>query len=219
MKEKICTACGESFVGEGDLCEECLKKQTEATEEHVADVNESTEQTVFQAEEEIPDISEESKFYVDYDEEEEPQKTKNGAKITGLVFGILGSGFGVYYLCELINNIMQQKQMMAQYGMDSPLGIADLIPYIVMGLYFVCGIVGSVLPKNAAKISLVLLMVPASWILFTGVQGIFALIAALGEGQQVAGKYMFIYCAMPFAGILSFVSAILHATYLKYKNN
>lgn len=222
MEEKFCTGCGKPFAGESDLCEECLEKQAEVTEEETVQTAEDstveTEETVFETAEDTQSIPEESEFYVDY-EEEEPQKTKNGAKITALVLGILGSGFGLYYLYEAIRSMIQQNQMMAQYGMASQLGIADYIPYIVLGLYFICGIVGSVLPKKAAKASLILLMIPSSWILISGIQYVFSLISAIGEGQQIAGKFVFVYCGLLSAGIFCLVAGILHATYLKYKND
>ena len=222
MEEKVCTGCGKSFVGESDLCEECLQKQTEVTEEEnvqIADNSTSeTEETVFETAEDMQDIPEESEFYVEY-EEEEPQKAKSGAKITALVLGLVGCLYGIYYVVMLIMNSIQQNAMMAQYGMASQLGIMDFIHFIVMGLYFVCGIVGSVLPKKAAKVSLILLMIPASWTLFNGIQLMTSLVPSGQMAQEIPAKIIVMYSAFLLAGIFCLAAGILHAAYLKYKND
>ena len=221
MEEKFCTSCGKPFAGEGDLCEECLEKQTQVTEETQAPENtdyslEETEETVLEDTQDDQEIPDESEFFVDY-EEEEPPKAKNGAKITAMVLGLVGCLYGIYYVVMLIMNTIQQNAMMAQYGMASELGFLDFIPFIVMGIYFVCGIIGSVLPKKLAKASLILLLVPASWTLFNGIQLMTSLVPVEGMTQEVPTNIVVMYVAFLFAGIFCFVAGILHAVYLKYK--
>ncbi len=223
MEEKICTGCGKEFVGEGELCEECLAAPVEEAvveQEVVSEAEEIIETPVAEEivlEEEF-NIPEESEFYVEYDEEE-PKKGKGGAKIAAAILGTASCLYGIYYMILMIINTLQQNAMMAQYGMASQLGIADFLPYVIMAAYFICGIVGSFLPRKAAAGSLILLMFPGSWLLFNGIDLMRSLVTAVIAGQTIPTDITITYVAFFVAGILCNVAAFLHLAYLKAKND
>ncbi len=220
MEEKICTLCGKAFSGEGDVCEECLAQQAEAAVEEVAE-EAIAEELVAEIEEEIADEDffslDEPEFYPDYEEEDAPKKNGRGAKVAGMILGLVGSVFGIYYVIRMLISLFDQQAMMVQYGMASPLGFVDFLPYGVLFLYYICGIVGSSLPRKAAKASVVLLLVPFSWTLFQGIQAVVSVVSILVMGQQVQTELLITYPALFLSGVLLLVAALLHNKYLKNK--
>ncbi len=218
MEEKICTGCGKTFVGEGDLCEECLAAPVEEVAVEAPVLEEIAVDEELDVTEDAFDIPEESEFYVEYDEEE-PKKGKKGAKIAAAILGTASCLYGIYYMVLMIMNTLQQNAMMAQYGMASQLGIADFLPYVIMAAYFICGIVGSFLPRKAAAASLILLMFPGSWLLFNGIDLMRSLVTAVTAGQTIPTNITITYVAFFVAGVLCNVAAFLHLAYLKAKND